>query len=169
MSEGIGFVELIRAYVEGYRGSPDAPGFEACVEAEINKRFAEKDTQIAVLREALELLAWQTKAAGEHGCFENWQTSYKRAKQALSISAANAIEKRKRHWLPIDTAPRDDTEYLIFCPKHGKICSVSFDEATADWWPVSINGNQANASIVIDNDFGEPSHWMPMPEPPEMK
>lgn len=32
---------LIEAYVEGYRGSRDASGFDACVRAEINKRFAE--------------------------------------------------------------------------------------------------------------------------------
>ena len=30
---------LIEAFVEGYRGSSDAPGFDACVRAEINERL----------------------------------------------------------------------------------------------------------------------------------
>jgi hypothetical protein len=32
-------LEEIEAYVEGYRGSRDAPGYEACLRAEINERL----------------------------------------------------------------------------------------------------------------------------------
>lgn len=41
MTETTDYYGLIEAYVEGYRGSTDVPGFDLCVRSEINKRFAE--------------------------------------------------------------------------------------------------------------------------------
>ena len=56
------FTEEVRAFVEGYRGSSDAPGFDACVEAEINERFEQLQAQNAVLREALEKVKNKSQA-----------------------------------------------------------------------------------------------------------
>lgn len=58
-------------------------------------------------------------------------------------------------WQPISTAPKDGTEVLLFGPKYDggtyqDVCGFYHRR-----WPV-----------VWMEGFGEPSHWMPLPEPP---
>ena len=69
-------------------------------------------------------------------------------------------------WQPIATSPRDGSPHLIFCPEKKAVLSVVYDEATADWWQIYVEAPM-NRSIVLDGNFGEPSHWMPLPPPPE--
>lgn len=71
-------------------------------------------------------------------------------------------------WRPIETAPKDDTACLVW---NGTNVSVArFGEVRqsgkVEWWPL------ANGETVDDNTHYhemmvvEPSHWMPLPEPP---
>ena len=59
-------------------------------------------------------------------------------------------------WKPIETAPKDETEILIFT-KQGNFYVVSYDDIFAAPWR-------------IRNDEGlyahTPTHWMPLPEAP---
>lgn len=54
-------------------------------------------------------------------------------------------------WQPISTAPRDGTAFLAF---DGEINVGFWDRAASSW---SISG---------EFTF-HPSHWMPLPQPPE--
>jgi len=78
---GTNYIELIRAYVEGYRGSRDVPVFDLCVDTEVNKRITELTAenarltaQIAAadgLREAVALISKMETTHGDwdEGCF----------------------------------------------------------------------------------------------------
>jgi len=60
-------------------------------------------------------------------------------------------------WQPIETAPKDGTEILIFVDGHRE---VSHFEAGETGWPwVDYSGTSA---WRIDL----PTHWMPLPAPP---
>jgi hypothetical protein len=60
-------------------------------------------------------------------------------------------------WKPIETAPKDGTRLLLWVPKAG---------STTGGFDPSWSGNcwvYDNSRIKRDM---EPSHWMPIPEPP---
>lgn len=73
-------------------------------------------------------------------------------------------------WQPIETAPRDGTHILGYI----------YDEPDVIWfetsknWPTDPVGINAWTNGVVSNggyDCGyniiEPTHWMPLPEPPQ--
>lgn len=63
-------------------------------------------------------------------------------------------------WKPIETAPKDGTEILVRGPQRdgGVYHDVQAwpDGWTGMPWPVAL----------MDYAAGEPTHWMPLPEPP---
>ena len=72
-------------------------------------------------------------------------------------------------WKPIETAPKDGQEILIFC-------GYPWEKVEkASWY--SPWGNWQIGSIPIDPIRDEhhgigsavPTHWMPLPEPPEVE
>lgn len=67
-------------------------------------------------------------------------------------------------WRPIETAPRDGTEILVFEPAKGEygsqyIAVVSFKE---QGW----NGPKWYETLNEEHTVDEPTHWMPLPKPP---
>jgi hypothetical protein len=72
-------------------------------------------------------------------------------------------------WQPIETAPFE-TPILIFAYewKDGPtiICAAIKRKETKDWhsW-VAIGAT----GYEWENDFEKPTHWMPLPSPPEPK
>ncbi len=73
-----------------------------------------------------------------------------------SIRAALELADRMQ-WQPIETAPKDDTEVLLYWPywnKHRAITgsySPSLKEFKSEW---CLSSNQE-----------QPTHWMPLPTP----
>lgn len=70
-------------------------------------------------------------------------------------------------WKTIDTAPKDGTEILIFVPMEytGGKKRLGYGVAKYDYsnkfsWSIPLNYAQ--------NIEGEPTHWMPLPPPPEV-
>ena len=61
-------------------------------------------------------------------------------------------------WQPIETAPKDGTEVLMFCAPDEMV--------TALWsyshWSLVQCGSYADDSYL----FSDPTHWMPLPAPP---
>jgi hypothetical protein len=60
------------------------------------------------------------------------------------------------NWQPIETAPKDGTDILLWCPLLGS--------------EYMVIGRIDNGIWVSSNDFEDvydPSHWMPLPEPPK--
>lgn len=66
-------------------------------------------------------------------------------------------EDAVQYWQPIETAPKDGTEILIYS-RYGDQYVVSYDDSFNAPWRVR-NEEGLNAHI--------PTHWMPLPEPPK--
>ena len=68
-------------------------------------------------------------------------------------------------WQPIETAPKDRKPVLVYLPDDEKITSAYFEYwenyPAASRWSLCAVGCRAE-----DGDC-YPSHWMPLPEPPE--
>lgn len=62
-------------------------------------------------------------------------------------------------WQPIDTAPKDGTAIMAWC-----IC-----QTTGDGFFVSDLGFWEPRQLWLSGDHGpvNPTHWMPLPEPPK--
>lgn len=57
-------------------------------------------------------------------------------------------------WQPIDTAPKDGTEILTYAYTNMRV--ALWDDYTRDW--------RCNVHSFVQIN---PSHWMPLPPPPE--
>jgi len=58
-------------------------------------------------------------------------------------------------WQPIETAPKDGTEVLVYVPRRlGPIYAEARNVTGNQWWG-RVLGNL------------RPTHWMPLPEPPK--
>jgi hypothetical protein len=71
-------------------------------------------------------------------------------------------------WQPIETAPRDETEILLYCPKHYFGGGVY-----VGWWRGGGDGYWVAPGQYMDwNDSNvgaystSATHWMPLPNPP---
>jgi hypothetical protein len=63
-------------------------------------------------------------------------------------------------WQPISTAPKDGTRILVYGPAKNGDHYMDVCGWPANWsgkWPVAY----------MDYATGEPTHWTPLPEPPE--
>ena len=72
-------------------------------------------------------------------------------------------------WKTIDTAPKDGTTVLVYPPHWGN-ATVSIA-----WWDDDKYANRPrpfwkriDARQITDSRENPPTHWMPMPPPPEI-
>jgi hypothetical protein len=69
-------------------------------------------------------------------------------------------------WQPIETSPKDETWVLLYFA-NGSPWQVEADGMILAFWSVEgndwFNGEAASNSLTGHND---PTHWMPLPEPP---
>ena len=76
------------------------------------------------------------------------------------------------NWQPIETAPRDGTELLLYCPGAG-VCYVGewFTIPRVDYVDVGAGLYKRVESISVAewNAPSAPSHWMPLPGPPDTR
>ena len=70
-------------------------------------------------------------------------------------------------WQPIETAPRDGTQVLLWGSYNQSVCVGAWRRGG---WDAMHEGSRV---IESESDFGTdykkcdpPSHWMPLPEPP---
>lgn len=63
-------------------------------------------------------------------------------------------------WQPIETAPKDGTEVLVFGPRQDGtyLAAYQYD----DWW-VAGPWDERWTELL-----SPPTHWMPLPAPPEV-
>lgn len=63
-------------------------------------------------------------------------------------------------WQPIETAPMTSRARLIWCPEIQCTFAVTWHDEDKEWviWP----GGRPLAYLAVT-----PTHWMPLPEPPE--
>jgi hypothetical protein len=75
-------------------------------------------------------------------------------------------------WQPIESAPKDGTEVLLFefLPHHEPMVRVGYWEENGTDLHSGADGI-SGWSLVGEGYIGEiePTHWMPLPEPPELQ
>ena len=93
-------------------------------------------------------------------CYESDKVVYDAA------DMTDAYEMGKRHgrvegprWQPIDTAPKDGTDILVYVPTSGEQFVVYWHKEEV--WAHSITPTGAIG-------YCEPTLWMPLPEPPKV-
>lgn len=76
-------------------------------------------------------------------------------------------------WMPIETAPKDGTEVIIFASwdwddMEGERCSLDPSPRVASW---DMAEYRTGFWSVSDNPYSDKAvratHWMPLPEPPK--
>lgn len=65
-------------------------------------------------------------------------------------------------WQPIETAPRDGTSVLLFCPADD--CWESY--IAQGWYESGIFDRRWYAAVDENPLSPQPTHWMPLPNPP---
>jgi len=85
--------------------------------------------------------------------------------------AINHIEEQEKRieelesaqqWQPIETAPKDGTEVLVWCEHHGTAYLAIFENHFPNQgWFCADAYPDGWTELCVD-----PTHWMPLPEPP---
>jgi hypothetical protein len=64
-------------------------------------------------------------------------------------------------WQPIETAPKDERAILVYCPaKIVTIITAAFWHRDYNRWQLAFTGLSKEPTVI------EPTHWMPLPDPP---
>tara|TARA_Y100000310_G_scaffold63233_1_gene58530 strand:- start:2296 stop:2508 length:213 start_codon:yes stop_codon:yes gene_type:complete len=67
-------------------------------------------------------------------------------------------------WQPIDTAPKDGTEILVY----GRSKKERWQMFTVVFWQYNCWTLTETGGYAEDSDPSlDPTHWMPLPDPPE--
>ncbi len=76
--------------------------------------------------------------------------------------------KLPTEWQPIETAPKNSTSILIYCPRSERkpVCeawwAIAYEGDHGGHWQTSIGPNGRGYTILE----ASPTHWMPLPPPP---
>lgn len=82
------------------------------------------------------------------------------------LTVKRAVRKeQERGWRPIESAPKDGTKILAWCP-HPRITNDdAFFHCEIIWWrPYKANPWRTARNDSIPDD---PTHWQPLPDPPK--
>jgi hypothetical protein len=97
---------------------------------------------------------------------EHWisGTQAEIAEQLLKLGwklSRNVTKERLVEWQPIETAPKDGTEVLLWVPDgtYFALMMTGSYEGCAMGWCDNVRGSPGF----------EPTHWMPLPRPPSDK
>lgn len=75
------------------------------------------------------------------------------------------------NWQPIETAPKDGTDVLVmYMHIDTQVVHNAFFASEADGWDSGDVGwwsyEHSEVSRIKLDDWMEPTHWMPLPDPP---
>jgi len=81
------------------------------------------------------------------------------------------VDLAQPQWQPISTAPKDGRPVMLLSPG-GRVCVASYGEMAfvGTGWSVIVpcmggTGRGSDTHIHFQED--QPTHWMPLPEPPK--
>lgn len=96
-----------------------------------------------------------TPTPADHAAAEEWHLNEPDDGPVNSYLAGVLAERRREKWLPIEAAPKDGTEILVFREYASPV-------AVARWHNLDPSGRGFWLGVGIY----EPTHWQPLPEPP---
>lgn len=81
-----------------------------------------------------------------------------------TVTGDTTYRDREMEWQPIETAPKDGTEILLYDGFGLQVCRYGFDSVhnRVKLWVYGDTLDQYNTRL----DMADPTHWMPLPEPP---
>ena len=80
-------------------------------------------------------------------------------------SCVQAWNTRAPQWQPIETAPKTGEQVLTF--RH-KLNGITIGGFTENWYQTSFWSNQHKVFVGFPKEI-QPTHWMPLPEAPNVK
>lgn len=90
-------------------------------------------------------------------------------KQVLDLTnELESVKKELTQWQPIDSAPKYETDIIIFCPYTGVATAKFYDRK----WVCTANGGEKaisymDYSTTEYHDDIKPTHWMQLPNSPK--
>ena len=97
--------------------------------------------------------------------------------QAVSLSDLPQCDHPVSEWRPIKTAPKQPTLRAIVAVTGGQNGPVVGEawwfedgllEDGGEWWWAGTHPMEYGSSPISETNYGEVSHWMPLPEPPQI-
>lgn len=79
--------------------------------------------------------------------------------------AAHVAITGNQNWQPIETAPRVTRVLVTTAERDGIVDIARQDHQGNDVWVWVTDDHESAATGYFDDD--EPTHWMPLPKPPE--
>lgn len=75
-------------------------------------------------------------------------------------------------WMPIETAPKDGTHILLYGPREwDEMGRIDIGPIVGSWYqdPLGIEKYDGWFTVTSNpySDRVQPTHWMPLPPPPE--
>jgi hypothetical protein len=87
---------------------------------------------------------------------------------AEDIAQALLAERQSDRWLPIETAPKDGSDIIVYNPSGEGIVGEAYysnDNGRGGWWWAgTYEGEHMEEPMHIRNAW--PTHWQPLPAPP---
>lgn len=87
-----------------------------------------------------------------------------------NINEESALSAGLEGWRPIETAPKDETDVLLYFPLEG--LSDTHPKIVIGWWrqndhwPETSGWVFQNRAVRAYSDAYQPTHWRPLPAPP---
>ena len=85
------------------------------------------------------------------------------------IRRLQIVEEASR-WRPIETAPKDGTHILLYYPERDCCIGGSYVEITDGDWETGYKRWmewQVDDELYVGDEGYSPTHWMPLPTPPQ--
>jgi hypothetical protein len=82
-----------------------------------------------------------------------------------SREAGDSVRSSFGQWQPIETAPKDEKEVILFYRWY-----LDGGFVTAGYFHVSHEGGESYwYADLVNSGASPPTHWMPLPSPPDSK
>lgn len=107
------------------------------------------------------IIAMDTKLCGTTS-EDSFEVEGDIAKEARAI--LSRLSRTEGEWRPIETAPKDGSEVIVFCPKNRpQVFTAAF---VCGEWGCSVEDRCAPKDDFYGDSPKWPTHWMPLPSPP---
>ncbi|MCA0276314.1 MAG: hypothetical protein LCH86_09935 [Proteobacteria bacterium] len=115
---------------------------------------------------------WLRKATSSFTCQEcGIQANFiDEIENALDAKDKQIAELEAGGWQPIETAPKDGTVVILYCPQGDGNPGSTYRVTVGNWWSSQDDQEPWEGWVSWDGGFSEdtmmPTLWQPLPAPP---